>query len=136
MKRIIKLTESDLTRIIKLVINEDKSITMDLVNKVKGSLTPKQFEALKYKHKDGLSTKEISDKMDLTYNQVNNLLKKGTEDVKKHSNVIDKNPPLTNNKRKMLKMETLDGDIRSLIEKYSNDLSKEEIYKTIRKVIN
>ena len=131
-----RLTESDLNRIVRRVINEDKSITMDLINKVKDGLTPKQFEVLKYKHKDGLSTKEISDKMDMTYNQVNSLLKRGTEDVKKHSNVIDKNSPLTNNKRKMLKMETLDGDVRSLIEKYSNELSKEEIYKTIRKVIN
>jgi hypothetical protein len=56
--------------------------------------------------------------------------------VKKQSNIIDKNPPIDNNKRKVIKMETLDGDIRFLIEKYSKDLSKEEIYKIIRKVIN
>jgi hypothetical protein len=131
-----KLTESDIDRIVKRVINEDKSITMDLINKVKNGLSPKQFEALSYKHKDNLSTKEISDKMGMSYNQVTNILKKGTDNAKKQSNVIDKNPPIDNSKRKMIKMENLDGDIRSLIEKYSNDLSKEEIYKTIRKVIN
>jgi predicted DNA-binding protein YlxM (UPF0122 family) len=136
MKRIIKLTESDLTRIVERVINEDKSITMDLINKVKNGLSPKQFEALSYKHEDNLSTKEISDKMDMSYSQVSNLLKKGSDNVKKQSNIIDKNPPIDNNKRKVIKMETLDGDIRSLIEKYSKDLSKEEIYKIIRKVIN
>jgi len=131
-----KLTESDIDRIVKRVINEDKSITMDLINKVKNGLSPKQFEALSYKHKDNLSTKEISDKMGMSYNQVTNILKKGTDNAKKQSNVIDKNPPIDNSKSKMIKMENLDGDIRSLIEKYSNDLSKEEIYKTIRKVIN
>ena len=130
------LTESDIDSIVKRVINEDKSITMDLINKVKNGLSPKQFEALSYKHKDNLSTKEISDKMGMSYNQVTNILKKGTDNAKKQSNVIDKNPPIDNSKRKMIKMENLDGDIRSLIEKYSNDLSKEEIYKTIRKVIN
>jgi hypothetical protein len=48
---------------------------------------------------------------------------------------MDKNPDMTDNQKKSIKIEMFDSELRTLIEKYSKSLSKEEINKVIKKII-
>ena len=133
MKKTIKLSESDLTHIIKRVIYEN--INSSLLDKVEHRSRPFDIKILKMKIDKKMSNKEISDELDLSPSDVHRKIKSAEERVKKTSDIMDKNPPLTNKQLKMNKIEILDGDIRNIIEKYLKDLSKDEIYDVIRKIV-
>ena len=142
MKKIIKLTESDLTRIVKRIINEKKdSLPNDLsLNDLKkyldvysDRLTGKENEIVRSFYLENKTLEEISNKLDLTKERTKQIRDKGVRRIIYFRDTqIDH---LSDKKRKMIKMEILDGDIRTIIDKYSKDLSKEEIYNTIRKVL-
>ena len=134
MKKIISLTESDLTRIIKRVVNEN--IDMSLLDKVKEKTRPADLKILKMSIEKKMSNKEIADELNIPVANVYQKIKSAKERVKKASDIMDKNPPLSDKQLKMNKIEILDGDIRKLIKKYSKDLSKEDIHNVIRKIIN
>lgn len=134
MKNIIKLTESDLARIVKRVVNEN--IDSSMLDKVKDNSRLADIKILKMSIEKKMSNKEIADELNISVENVYQKIKSAKERVKKTSDIMDKNPPLTDKQLKMSKSETLDGDVRNLIKKYSKDLSKEEIHKVIRKIVN
>jgi predicted DNA-binding protein YlxM (UPF0122 family) len=135
MKKIIKLTESDLTKLIKKVINESETITKSMIDKVKDRLTPNQVKLLTMRYVDNMSPSEIGDKLGFSAVSVRQKLKTTENQLKRLSYIMDKNPDMTDNQKKSIKIEMFDSELRTLIEKYSKSLSKEEINKVIKKII-
>ena len=135
MKKIIKLTESDLTKLIKKVINESETITKSMIDKVKDRLTPNQVKLLTMRYVDNMSPSEIGDKLGFSAVSVRQKLKTTDNQLKRLSYIMDKNPDMTDNQKKSIKIEMFDSELRTLIEKYSKSLSKEEINKVIKKII-
>jgi DNA-directed RNA polymerase specialized sigma24 family protein len=142
MKRIIRLTESDLTKIVKRIINEKKdSLLNDLsLNDLKKYLdvysdriTEREKDIIRGVYLEGKTIEEFSDKLNFSVQRVKQIIDKG---IRRIIHLRDtETDHLDDKKRKIIKMEILDGDVRTLIDKHSKDLSKEEIYKTIRKVL-
>ena len=142
MKRIIRLTESDLTKIVKRIINEKKdSLPSDLsLNDLKKYLdvysdriTEREKDIIRGVYLEGKTIEEFSEKFNFSVQRVKQIKDKG---IKRIIHLRDtQTDHLGDRERKIIKMEILDGDVRTLIDKYSKDLSKEEIYKTIRKVL-
>jgi predicted DNA-binding protein YlxM (UPF0122 family) len=83
MKKIIRLTESDLTRIVKKAINESKSLTKKQLDQmVKDSLiTPRDSEILKLYYIDNMSFDDIANKFDRTVSSTKQLIKKLYNDI-------------------------------------------------------
>jgi predicted DNA-binding protein YlxM (UPF0122 family) len=142
MKRIIRLTESDLTKIVKRIINEKKdSLPSDLsltdlkkyLDVYSDRLTEKENEVVRSFYLENKTLEEISNKLDITKERTKLLRDKGVSRIIYFRDT--QTDHLGDRERKIIKMEILDGDVRTLIDKYSKDLSKEEIYKTIRKVL-
>ena len=78
MKKIIRLTESDLTRIVETVINESKSLTKKQLDQmVKDSLiTQRDGEMLKLYYIDNMSFDDIANKFDRSVLSTKQIIKK------------------------------------------------------------
>ena len=78
MKKVIRLTESDLTRIVETVINESKSLTKKQLDQmVKDSLiTQRDGEMLKLYYIDNMSFDDIANKFDRSVLSTKQIIKK------------------------------------------------------------
>jgi len=142
MKKIIKLTESDLTRIVKRIISEKKdNLPNDLsLNDLKkyldvysDRLTGKENEIVRSFYLENKTLEDLSKKLDISTERIKLIRDKGVRRVIHFRDT--QTDHLGDRERKIIKMEILDGDVRALVDKFSKDLSREEIYKTIRKVL-
>jgi predicted DNA-binding protein YlxM (UPF0122 family) len=142
MKKIITLTESDLTRIVKRIINEKKdNLPNDLsLNDLKkyldvysDRLTGRENEIVRSFYLENKTLEDISKKLGISTERIKLIRDNGVRRVIRFRDT--QTDHLGDRERKIIKMEILDGDVRTLIDKFSKDLSREEIYKTIRKVL-
>jgi predicted DNA-binding protein YlxM (UPF0122 family) len=140
MKRTIRLTERDLTRIVKRVINED--VTSDKLEKVKSEMPTFYYKILKMKYVDNLSVKEIADKTNDSESGVRYRIKKGSGYVNKILDFMDKESKVTDEDRKKVsdemrkqKIDLFTTKLITMVDHFSETLSQDEINRVLRKVI-
>ena len=140
MTRIMRLTESDLTRIVKRVINED--VTSDKLEKVKSEMPTFYYKILKMKYVDNLSVKEIADKTNDSESGVRYRIKKGSGYVNKILDFMDKESKVTDEDRKKVseemrkqKIDLFTTKLITMVDHFSETLSQDEINRVLRKVI-
>ena len=78
MKKIIRLTESDLTRIVETVINESKSLTKKQLDQMVNDslITQRDGEILKLYYIDKMSFDDIANKFDRSVLSTKQIIKK------------------------------------------------------------
>jgi predicted DNA-binding protein YlxM (UPF0122 family) len=78
MKKIIRLTESDLTRIVETVINESKSLTKKQLDQMVNDslITQRDGEILKLYYIDKMSFDDIANKFDRSVTYTKQIIKK------------------------------------------------------------
>lgn len=133
MKKIIKLTESDLTRIIKRVINED--ITSSKLEKIKDRITARQYDVLKMKYVDNKPIKDIADKFGISDQNVRSIIKKGIASADSQSDKLDKESKVTDEDRKKVKIELFQTKLITMVDQFLETLTQEDINKVLRKII-
>lgn len=140
MKRILRLTESELTRIVKRVINED--ITSDKLEKVKSEMPQFNYRILKMRHVDKLSVKEIAGKVESSESVVRSRLKKGAEQVNRILDFMDRESKVTDEDRKKIsdemkkqKIDLFTTKLITMVDHFSETLTQDEINKVLRKLI-
>ena len=140
MKKIIKLTESDLSRIVKRVIKED--ITSNNLESLKDYLTPYIYKVLKMKFVDNLSVKEIAEKLGLSDGDVRSKIKKGVGQANKRLDLMDKESKITDEDRRKIsdemkkqKIDLFTTKLITMVDHFSETLSQEEINRVLRKLI-
>jgi len=140
MTRIMRLTESDLTRIVKRVINED--VTSDKLEKVKSEMPTFFYKILKMKYVDNLSVKEIADKTNDSESGVRYRIKKGSGYVNQILDFMDKESKVTDEDRKKIsiemkkqKIDLFTTKLITMVDHFSETLSDDEINKVLRKLI-
>ena len=140
MTRIMRLTESDLTRIVKRVINED--VTSDKLEKVKSEMPTFYYKILKMKYVDNLSVKEIADKTNDSESGVRYRIKKGSGYVNQILDFMDKESKVTDEDRKKIsiemkkqKIDLFTTKLITMVDHFSETLSDDEINKVLRKLI-
>jgi predicted DNA-binding protein YlxM (UPF0122 family) len=140
MKKVVKLTERDLTRIVKRVINED--VTSDKLEKVKSEMPTFYYKILKMKYVDNLSVKEIADKTNDSESGVRYRIKKGSGYVNKILDFMDKESKVTDEDRKKVsdemrkqKIDLFTTKLITMVDHFSETLSQDEINRVLRKVI-
>jgi predicted DNA-binding protein YlxM (UPF0122 family) len=140
MKRTIRLTESDLTRIVKRVINED--VTSDKLEKVKSHLGEFTYKMLKMRYVDNVSIKDIAEKTKYSEATVRIKIKKGIQSVDKILDFMDKESKVTDEDRKKVsdemrkqKIDLFTTKLITMVDHFSETLSQDEINRVLRKVI-
>jgi predicted DNA-binding protein YlxM (UPF0122 family) len=140
MKKVIRLTESDLTRIVKRVIKED--ITSNNLESLKDYLTPYIYKVLKMKFVDNLSVKEIAEKLGVSDADVRSKIKKGVGQANKRLDLMDKESKITDEDRKKIsdemkkqKIDLFTTKLITMVDHFSETLSQEEINRVLRKLI-
>jgi predicted DNA-binding protein YlxM (UPF0122 family) len=140
MKKVIRLTESDLTRIVKRVIKED--ITSNNLESLKDYLTPYIYKVLKMKFVDNLSVKEIAEKLGVSDTDVRSKIKKGVGQANKRLDLMDKESKITDEDRKKIsdemkkqKIDLFTTKLITMVDHFSETLSQEEINRVLRKLI-
>ena len=140
MKKIVRLTESDLTRIVKRVIKED--ITSNNIESLKDYLTPYIYKVLKMKFVDNLSVKEIAEKLGVSDADVRYKIKKGVGQSNKRLDLMDKESKITDEDRKKIademkkqKIDLFTTKLITMVDHFSETLSQEEINRVLRKLI-
>jgi len=136
----MRLTESDLTRIVKRVINED--VTSDKLEKVKSEMPTFFYKILKMKYVDNLSVKEIADKTNDSESGVRYRIKKGSGYVNQILDFMDKESKVTDEDRKKIsiemkkqKIDLFTTKLITMVDHFSETLSDDEINKVLRKLI-
>ena len=121
MKRIIKLTESDFTRIVKRVINESDTITKSMIDDAEHRLTPIETKILRMTYVDNLSPSKIADMIDYTVIRVKGVLKNAERRLK--------NPPRIPTESEIIekKKQKFKSDVGKIIRQYSVELSPDII---------
>ena len=140
MTRIMRLTESDLTRIVKRVINED--VTSDKLEKVKSEIPTFFYKILKMRYVDNASIKDIAENIKASEATVRIKIKKGTEYVNKILDFMDKESKVTDEDRKKIsiemrkqKIDLFTTKLITMVDHFSETLSDDEINKVLRKLI-
>jgi transposase len=140
MKKIAKLTESDLNRIVRRVINEQ--VTSDKLEKVKSEMPQYTYRILKMRYVDNLSVKDIAKEVQASDSVVRSKLKKGTEQVNrilylkdKESKVTDEDRKKVSDEMKKQKIDLFTTKLITMVDHFSETLSQEEINKVLRKLI-
>jgi predicted DNA-binding protein YlxM (UPF0122 family) len=133
MKKIVRLTESDLTRIVRGVITED--ITSSKLEKVKDRIPSRQYDALNMKYVDDKSITDIADKFGMSVPTVKYIIKKGLESVDKQSDLLDSESKVTDDDRKKVKIELFQTKLITMVDQFLETLSQEDINKVLRKII-
>jgi predicted DNA-binding protein YlxM (UPF0122 family) len=140
MKKIVRLTESDLARIVKRVIKED--ITSNNLESLKDYLTPYIYKVLKMKFVDNLSVKEIAEKLGVSDADVRSKIKKGVGQANKRLDLMDKESKITDEDRKKIsdemkkqKIDLFTTKLITMVDHFSETLSQEEINRVLRKLI-
>ena len=140
MKKIVRLTESDLTRIVKRLINEE--ITSDKLEKVKSYMAEFTYKILKMRYVDNVSIKDIAEKIKASEATVRIKIKKGIQSVDKILDFMDKESKVTDEDRKKISDEMIKQDIYSfttklivMVDHFSKTLSQDEINRVLRKLI-
>jgi transposase len=140
MKKVVRLTESDLTRIVKRLINEE--ITSDKLEKVKSRLGEFTYKMLKMRYVDNVSIKDIAEKIKASEATVRIKIKKGIQSVDKILDFMDKESKVTDEDRKKISDEMIKQDIYSfttklivMVDHFSKTLSQDEINRVLRKLI-
>lgn len=140
MTRIMRLTESDLTRIVKRVINED--VTSDKLEKVKSEMPTFFYKILKMRYVDNASIKDIAENIKASEATVRIKIKKGTEYVNKILDFMDKESKVTDEDRKKIsiemkkqKIDLFTTKLITMVDHFSETLSDDEINKVLRKLI-
>jgi transposase len=140
MKKIAKLTESDLNRIVRRVINEQ--VTSDKLEKVKSEMPQYTYRILKMRYVDNLSVKDIAKEVQASDSVVRSKLKKGTEQVNRILDLKDKESKVTDEDRKKVsdemkkqKIDLFTTKLITMVDHFSETLSQEEINKVLRKLI-
>ena len=140
MTRIMRLTESDLTRIVKRVINED--VTSDKLEKVKSEMPTFFYKILKMRYVDNASIKDIAENIKASEATVRIKIKKGTEYVNKILDFMDKESKVTDEDRKKIsiemkkqKIDLFTTKLITMVDHFSETLSDDEINRVLRKVI-
>ena len=132
MTRIMRLTESDLTRIVKRVINED--VTSDKLEKVKSEMPTFFYKILKMRYVDNASIKDIAENIKASEATVRIKIKKGTEYVNKILDFMDKESKVTDEDRKKIsiemkkqKIDLFTTKLITMVDHFSETLSDDEI---------
>ena len=140
MKKIVRLTESDLTRIVKRVIKED--VTSNNIESLKDYLSPNIYKVLKMKFVDNLSVKEIAEKLGVSDADVRYKIKKGVGQANKRLDLMDKESKITDEDRKKIademkkqKIDLFTTKLITMVDHFSETLSQEEINRVLRKLI-
>ena len=140
MKKVVRLTESDLTRIVKRLINEE--ITSDKLEKVKSRLGEFTYKMLKMRYVDNVSIKDIAEKTKYSEATVRIKIKKGIQSVDKILDFMDKESKVTDEDRKKISDEMIKQDIYSfttklivMVDHFSKTLSQDEINRVLQKLI-
>ena len=136
----MRLTESDLTRIVKRVINED--VTSDKLEKVKSEMPTFFYKILKMRYVDNASIKDIAENIKASEATVRIKIKKGTEYVNKILDFMDKESKVTDEDRKKIsiemrkqKIDLFTTKLITMVDHFSETLSDDEINKVLRKLI-
>ena len=121
MKKIIKLTESDLTILIKKIINESESITKSMIDDAEHRLTPREIQILRMTYVDNLSPSKIADMIGYTVMRVKAVLKNAERRLK--------NPPRIPTESEIIekKKQKFKSDVGKIIRQYSVELSPDII---------
>ena len=140
MKKIVRLTESDLTRIVKRVINED--ITSEKLEKVKSEMPQFNYRVLKMRYVDNLSIKDIAKEVQSSESVVRSRLKKGADQVNRILDFKDKESKVTDEDRKKIademkkqKIDLFTTKLITMVDHFSETLTQDEINKVLRKLI-
>jgi predicted DNA-binding protein YlxM (UPF0122 family) len=140
MKKIVRLTESDLTRIVKRVINEN--ISLSKLEDIKDRIGVFNYNLLKMKYEDKLSVKEIADKIKSSEATARNRIKKGIDHYNKQLDLIDKESKITDEDRRKIsdemkkqKIDLFTTKLITMVDHFSETLSQEEINRVLRKLI-
>ena len=140
MKKIVRLTESDLTRIVKRVINED--ITSEKLEKVKSEMPQFNYRVLKMRYVDNLSVKDIAKEVQSSESVVRSRLKKGSDQVNRILDFKDKESKVTDEDRKKIademkkqKIDLFTTKLITMVDHFSETLTQDEINKILRKLI-
>jgi predicted DNA-binding protein YlxM (UPF0122 family) len=138
MKRTIRLRESDLTRIVKRVINESKELTKKQLDQmVKDSLiTSRDGEMLKLHYIDNMSFEDIANKLDMTPSYVKQLIKKLHNKVSNVDELKNKRQE-RDDSYKQNNIEKVKKEMRRVKTYLDNgSLTKNEIMSIFREVLN
>lgn len=140
MRKTIRLTENDLVRIVRRVINED--ITSEKLEKVKSEMPQFTYRVLKMRHVDNLSIKNIAKEVQSSESVVRSRLKKGAEQVNRILDLKDKESRVTDEDRKKIademkkqKIDLFTTKLITMVDHFSETLTQDEINKVLRKLI-
>ena len=126
MKKIIKLTESDLTRLVRRVIKENENPLGDISLDILDRLWPKEKSVLMLFYGLGgespMSLDEIGARLDLTRERIKQIKEKALRRIERIKSEEELNTIEKNKKKKEFKSE-----IGEIIRQYSLDLSADEI---------
>jgi hypothetical protein len=129
MKKIIKLTESDLTRLVRRVIKENENPLGDISLDILDRLTPKEKSVLMLFYGLGgespMSLDEIGARFDLTRERIKQIKEKALRRIEFIKNKMSKSEEELNTIEK--KKKEFKSEIGKIIRQYSLDLSADEI---------
>jgi predicted DNA-binding protein YlxM (UPF0122 family) len=142
MKKIIKLTESDLTRIVKKIVNESKQITKELLDQLEEEnlLNDRDIAVLKLHYLDNMSFNDIGEKFNISSSYVSQIVKKLNKKISDIDKLRDEVKIKSDKQRKEHKQNAIKKVKKEMLRvKYyfdNGDFTKNEIMSLFKEVLD